>query len=199
MSQDLRWTSICTTLLMNKYDDRWATLAITVSFLTEVLMRHKNISLSSHRIKEGLKHQWQKQGILVPVFINLTLTWGNDTAGVACESSGIIVTPLWPPMTGTLILSTSSPCHEKKTCILNLICGITSCNISSSQQFQLNQLHLINCRFEKRRRNEDFFSYYMYKYWTIGPHCSTKQQLALSKYLTIYHLSPFGKRCDSQR
>lgn len=50
---------------------------------------------------------------------------------------------------------------------------------------------------KKERKMKIFFSYYMYKYWTIGPHCSTKQQLALSKYLTIYHLSPFGKRCDS--
>lgn len=50
---------------------------------------------------------------------------------------------------------------------------------------------------KKERKMNIFFSYYMYKYWTIGPHCSTKQQLALSKYLTIYHLSPFGKRCDS--
>ena len=133
---------------MHKYDDRWATLAITISFLTEELTRHKNISLSSHRIKEGLKHQWQKQGILV--FINLTLhlrkwycrcglwkQWNNCYTTVTSNDWNID------------FIHIKSLSWNKKTRILNLISGITLCNISSSQQ--------IHCRFEKRNRNEDFF------------------------------------------
>lgn len=36
-------------------------------------------------------------------------TWGKDTGGVHCEIRGMIVTPLWPPMTGTWTLLTSRP------------------------------------------------------------------------------------------
>ena len=33
----------------------------------------------------------------------------NDTLGVACESSGRIVVPAWPPTTGTSTSATSRP------------------------------------------------------------------------------------------